>query len=65
MERYDALASIRVIELSSYVSGPYSGMLLADFGAEIIKIEPLVTGDPFRGWTSPLDPPARAQGEAG
>jgi crotonobetainyl-CoA:carnitine CoA-transferase CaiB-like acyl-CoA transferase len=45
-----ALDGIRVVELSSYISGPYAGMLLADFGAEVIKIEPPVTGDPFRGW---------------
>jgi crotonobetainyl-CoA:carnitine CoA-transferase CaiB-like acyl-CoA transferase len=45
-----ALEGIRVIELASYVSGPYAGMLLADFGAEVIKIEPPIHGDPFRGW---------------
>jgi formyl-CoA transferase len=45
-----ALDGVRVIELASYVSGPYAGMLLADFGAEVIKIEPPVHGDPFRGW---------------
>ena len=45
-----ALAGIRIIELASYVSGPYAGMLLADFGAEVIKIEPPGAGDPFRGW---------------
>jgi crotonobetainyl-CoA:carnitine CoA-transferase CaiB-like acyl-CoA transferase len=45
-----ALAGIRIIELASYVSGPYAGMLLADFGAEVIKIESPGAGDPFRGW---------------
>jgi crotonobetainyl-CoA:carnitine CoA-transferase CaiB-like acyl-CoA transferase len=45
-----ALDGIRVVELASYVSGPYAGMLLADFGADVVKIEPPVTGDPFRGW---------------
>ena len=45
-----ALAGIRVIEFANYVSGPYAGMLLADLGAEVIKVEAPGKGDPFRGW---------------
>ncbi len=45
-----ALEGIRVIEFANYVSGPYAGMLLGDFGAEVIKIESPDGGDPFRGW---------------
>ncbi|MEA2992743.1 MAG: hypothetical protein QOD40_1663 [Alphaproteobacteria bacterium] len=45
-----ALEGIRVIEIASYVSGPYAGMLLGDLGAEVIKIETPGKGDPFRGW---------------
>ena len=45
-----ALEGIRVIEFASYVSGPYAGMLLADFGADVIKVEAPGKGDPFRGW---------------
>jgi crotonobetainyl-CoA:carnitine CoA-transferase CaiB-like acyl-CoA transferase len=45
-----ALDGIRVIEIASYVSGPYAGMLLGDLGAEVIKIETPGKGDPFRGW---------------
>lgn len=45
-----ALEGIIVLEFASYVSGPYAGMMLADLGAEIIKIEPPDGGDPFRGW---------------
>jgi crotonobetainyl-CoA:carnitine CoA-transferase CaiB-like acyl-CoA transferase len=45
-----ALEGIRVIEIASFVSGPYAGMLLGDLGAEIIKIEAPEKGDPFRGW---------------
>ena len=45
-----ALEGIRVVEFANYVSGPYAGMLLADFGAEVIKVEAPGKGDPFRGW---------------
>ncbi len=45
-----ALEGITVVEFASYVSGPYAGMMLADLGAEVIKIEPPDGGDPFRGW---------------
>src|SRR6202040_613706 len=45
-----ALEGIRVIEFANYVSGPYAGMLLGDFGAEVIKVEAPNGGDPFRGW---------------
>lgn len=44
------LASIRVVELANYVTGPYAGVLLAEMGADVIKIEERTQGDPFRGW---------------
>jgi formyl-CoA transferase len=45
-----ALEGLTVIEVASYVSGPYAAMLLADLGATVIKVEPPVSGDPYRGW---------------
>ncbi len=43
------LAGVRVVEFCQIASGPYCGMLLADFGAEVTKIEPL-EGDAMRQW---------------
>ncbi len=45
-----ALAGIKIIETASYVTGPFAAQLLADMGAEVIKIEEPKRGDPFRGW---------------
>lgn len=44
------LQGTRVIELANVISGPYAGLLLADLGAEVIKVEAPGRGDPFRGW---------------
>jgi crotonobetainyl-CoA:carnitine CoA-transferase CaiB-like acyl-CoA transferase len=45
-----ALDGIKIFEFASYVSGPYAGMLLADLGAEVVKVETPDGGDPFRMW---------------
>ena len=46
----DALQGVRVIEMSSYVTGPFAGAMLSDLGADVIKVEEPGKGDPFRGW---------------
>ena len=44
------LQGVRVIELGQLIAGPFCGKTLADFGAEVIKIEPPGKGDPLRKW---------------
>ncbi|MGY0064011.1 CaiB/BaiF CoA transferase family protein [Streptomyces sp. LZ34] len=44
------LHGVRVLELGNYIAGPTAGRLLADFGAEVIKIERPGTGDELRNW---------------
>jgi formyl-CoA transferase len=49
------LADIRVLELGSFIAGPFTGRLLADFGAEVIKVEPPDRPDPLRKWGDTID----------
>src|ERR671912_171322 len=44
------LKGVRVVEMGSLLAGPFCGQLLADFGAEVIKVEPPGKGDPMREW---------------
>ena len=41
-----ALADIRVLELGHSIAGPYCAKLMADYGAEVIKVEDPLAGDP-------------------
>ena len=45
-----ALDGLRVLETGVLVAGPFCGQLLADFGAEVIKLEQPGVGDPMRQW---------------
>ncbi len=44
------LAGLKVLELGQLIAGPFAAKTLADFGAEVIKIEPPGAGDPLRKW---------------
>jgi formyl-CoA transferase len=45
-----ALAGLKVLELGQLIAGPFAAKTLADFGAEVVKIEPPDAGDPLRKW---------------
>jgi len=53
------LSGVRVLDLSAYIAGPYGCALLADQGAEVIKIEP-PAGDNLRKYPSTLEAESRA-----
>lgn len=44
------LAGIKVVEMGTLIAGPFGGRLLAEFGADVIKIEVPQNGDPIRNW---------------
>jgi len=44
------LAGLKVLELGALIAGPFCAKILAEFGAEVIKIEPPGQGDPLRKW---------------
>lgn len=52
----DALAGIRVLDLSRLVAGGMLGAVLGDFGADVVKVEQPGTGDPLRTWNAHGEP---------
>lgn len=48
------LAGLKILELGHYIAAPFATRLLADLGAEVIKVEP-PEGDPVRGWGSSVN----------
>ena len=53
------LSGVKVLDLSAYIAGPYGCAVLADQGAEVIKIEP-PTGDNLRNYPSTMEDESRA-----
>src|SRR6185436_20954394 len=52
-DRRPLLHDVHVLDLGAYYAGPYSSRLLADLGADVIKLEPLA-GDQLRGLSRPF-----------
>ena len=48
---------MRVVEQGTFITGPAAGMLLADLGADVVKVELPGTGDPFRAFKGGLYSP--------
>ena len=55
MRRDGALAGVRIADFSRVLAGPYATMMLADLGADVVKVERPGAGDETRAWVPPVD----------
>ncbi|CAE6825864.1 Acetyl-CoA:oxalate CoA-transferase [Paraburkholderia nemoris] len=62
----EALSDLRVLDLSRVLAGPWAGQLLADLGADVVKVERPDTGDDTRAWGPPWleDADGRSSGQS-
>jgi succinyl-CoA:(S)-malate CoA-transferase subunit A len=51
------MTGVRVLDLGTFIAGPHAASIFGEFGAEVLKIEHPVAGDPFRRFGSPTDEP--------
>ncbi len=65
-QRTGPLSGLRVLDMSRVLAGPWSGQLMADFGADVVKVERPGVGDDTRGWGPPYlkDAAGKETGEA-
>lgn len=55
-----ALSGVKIADFTRVLAGPYATMLLADLGAEVVKVERPETGDETRDWKPPVDSEGRS-----
>ena len=55
MPNLTPLAGVRVLDIATFIAAPYCATILGEFGAEVIKVEQPITGDPFRRFGTPSE----------
>ena len=55
MSESKPLSGVRVLDIATFLAGPFCGTIMGDFGAEVLKVEHPKTGDPLRGFGTPTE----------